>query len=101
MEGLELAATEARAVIKQQKEAPKMQQQGGQQQGGQSSEAEAFRRMTALHQHWVQHRGWPKNQAEWKGWFDYLKQQGHDDASINKFYKYLQSQAQNQPQRGR
>jgi len=73
VDGIDLAFNEARSLVKQAKK-----------------DEEAFKKMTGLHQHWVQHRGMPKQQAEWKGWFDYLKQQGHDDATVGKFYRRIQ-----------
>lgn len=114
IEGLELAFSEARTLVKQQKEggnspaspassaspaSPANRQQAANNPA--NKEEEAFKRMYAVHQHWVQHRGAPKNQAEWKGWFDYLKQSGHDDATISKFWKRLQAHAQAQGQAGR
>jgi len=80
IEGLELAFNEGRALVKQQKR-----------------DEELFKPLNALHQHWVKQRGMPNGQAQWQEWKNYLKQQGHDDATVIKFYRRLfPGQAQQQ-----
>lgn len=79
VDGLDIAYQSARNVAKKVKEAA-------------DKEEEALRRMQVMHKQWVQTRGMPSSQAEWKEWFDYFKANNYDEELINKTYQSISKQ---------
>mmetsp|Transcript_13248 Transcript_13248/g.39483 ORF Transcript_13248/g.39483 Transcript_13248/m.39483 type:complete len:110 (-) Transcript_13248:13-342(-) len=57
-------------------------------------EQDALVRMQVVHQTWMQHRGYPQDQQQWKAWHDYFISNNYSEELIKSFYKRLAAEAQ-------
>lgn len=76
VEGIDMASSECRKMIKGKKE-------------GKEQEEKALKRMQEMHKQWVQKNGAPSNEQQWTAWFQFFKSNNYDDALIKKFYTEL------------
>merc|ERR1719277_2443507 len=80
-EGIDMCFREVRKVLKDQKEKPNV-------------EADALKRMRALHQQYVAQVGQPQTTEQWTAWAEAFKQNNYSEDLIKKFHAELSLQHQ-------
>jgi len=80
-EGVDMCFQEVRKVLKDQKEKPNV-------------EADALKRMRALHQQYVAQVGQPQTTEQWTAWAEAFKQNNYSEDLIKKFHAELSAQHQ-------